>query len=168
LQAQLQTLQAENDTLHGELVAANDAAKNNSEAEQKIHALEAELQNRNNKISGLQTESQNLNNALNNRKEQIEELKTQNADLKQQIVAFNTKVAEMESSTVSEDVMAEIRARLDAEVKNNAELSQKYQTSEEKLLNLQATIDETSENIDSIVAKLEKVLEENGTNNDNN
>ena len=64
--------------------------------------------------------------------------------------------------------MAEIQRRLDEEQKQHAELQNKYELSEQKMQQMQQTIEQTGENIDDIVARLEKVLEENGAGNNNN
>lgn len=165
LEANVQTLTTEKEQLQISL----NAAQNNTEAENKIKELQNELENRNNKISGLQTELQNLNNALNNRKAQIEELTAKNAEKDQKITEAENKIAILEqNSSSSEDAVAQIQRQLDEEQKQHADLQQKYELSEQKMLQMQQTIEQTGENIDDIVARLEKVLEENGASNNNN
>ena len=53
-------------------------------------------------------------------------------------------------------------------LKQKEDLNQKYLSSAEKLTQMQQTISQTTENIDDVVARLEKVLEENGAGNGNN
>ena len=55
----------------------------------------------------------------------------------------------------------EQRAQLEEAEQKNAELTQ-------KLAQMQQTITQTTENIDDVVAKLEKVLKENGASDNNN
>lgn len=165
LQAQMQSVLQENEQLSAQLQQAQD----NAETEARLQSLQNELEIRNNKISGLQTEVQNLNTALSNRKNQIEELKVQIADLEDKLAAAEQKAAEMEiNSQNNTQVNAEIQAKLNEEVLQRDLWEQKYQDSAEKILQMQQTISETTENIDDVVSRLEKVLEEHGAGNNNN
>lgn len=124
-----------------------------------------ELTAKNNRISGLQTEVQNLNNALNNRKNQLEELDNKNKLLAAQL---SESQAKLESSAGNTEETNRLRNMLDEANKTIAEWAEKYRTAEEKLQQNQQAIDETSQQINSVIARLEKVLQENGTSNDNN
>ena len=165
LESQLQALADEREKLQAELLAA----QNNTDAENKIRELQAEAETRNNKMNGLQTEIQNLNTALTNRKAQIEELTAQNEALTQQLAATGNRIAELENAAAAANSAdAQIQARLDEAIKQKDELAQNYQQAEQKLAEMQQTITQTTENIDDVVARLEKVLEENGASNNNN
>ena len=165
LEAQNQALAGENEKLKVQLIAA----QNNTESEDKIKSLQAELEARANKISGLQTEVQNLNTALSNRKTQIEELNNKNSELVEKLNSAEAKVAELESNSVREDnATAELQIRLDEALAQNETLKQQYQQSEEHLLQMKQNVSQTAENIDDIVAKLERVLKENGASDNNN
>ena len=164
LEAQNRTLAEENEKLRVQLIAA----QNNTESEDKIKSLQAELEARSNKISGLQTEVQNLNTALSNRKTQIEELNNKNSELVEKLNSAEAKIGELESNSVREDnATAELQIRLDEALVQNETLKQQYQQSEEHLSQVRQTVSQTAENIDDVVAKLEKVLKENGASNNN-
>lgn len=165
LEAQSQTLSDENQKLKIELIAA----QNNTENEDKIKFLQNEAEAKANKISGLQTEVQNLNTALNNRKAQIEELHDKNNELTEKLSTAKAKISELESSSVNENnVATELQMRLDEALAQNEELKRLQQEGSERMLQMQQTISQTTDCIDDVVAKLEKVLEENGASNDNN
>lgn len=165
LQAQIQTLTDDKEKLKIDLIAA----QNDTEATNKIKALETEAENRNNKISGLQTEIQNLNNALSNRKTQIEELNTKCNELAQKLTVAENKIAEYETAAAADNnAAADLQARLNEAEAKNAELLQKCKDSEQKVTEMQHTIVQTTENIDDVVARLERVLEENGASDNNN
>lgn len=165
LEAQNQTFAGENEKLKVQLIAA----QNNTESEEKIKSLQAESEARANKINGLQTEVQNLNTALNNRKTQIEELNNKNSELVEKLNSAEAKIAELESNSVREDnAAAELQIRLDEALAQNETLKQQYQQSEEHLLQMKQNVSQTAENIDDVVAKLEKVLKENGASDNNN
>lgn len=164
LEAQNRTLAEENEKLRVQLIAA----QNNTENEEKIKSLQAESDARANKISGLQTEVQNLNTALSNRKMQIEELNNKNSELVEKLNSAEAKIGELESNSVREDnATAELQIRLDEALVQNETLKQQYQQSEEHLSQVRQTVSQTAENIDDVVAKLEKVLKENGASNSN-
>lgn len=165
LEAQAQTLANENEKLKVELIAA----QNNTEIQGKLQALQNEADARANRINGLQTEVQNLNTALNNRKAQIDELNNKNNELTQQLADATAKLNELESNAVREDnAAAELQSRLDETMAQNAELKRLQQENDERVQQMQQTISQTTVNIDDVVAKLEKVLKENGTSDDNN
>lgn len=164
LEAQNRTLAEENEKLRVQLIAA----QNNTENEEKIKSLQAEVEARGNKINGLQTEVQNLNTALSNRKMQIEELNNKNSGLVEKLNSAEAKIGELESNSVREDnAAAELQIRLDEALVQNETLKQQYQQSEEHLSQVRQTVSQTSENIDDVVAKLEKVLKENGASDNN-
>lgn len=165
LESQLQALADEKEKLQVELIAA----QNNTDAETQIKELQAEAETRNNKMNGLQTEIQNLNTALTNRKAQIEELTAQNGGLQQQLANAQNRIAELENAAAAANSAdAEIQTRLNEALRQKDELAQNYQQAEQKLAEMQQTITQTTENIDDVVARLEKVLEENGASNNNN
>lgn len=164
LEAQNQVLNNENEKLKAELISA----QNNTETADKLQELQAETEARAAKINGLQTEVQNLNTALDNRKRQIEELNNKNNELSAQLIAANNKINELENNSERDgNVATELQARLNNVLAQNEELKQNCQQSEERLAQMQQTISQTTENIDGVVAKLEKVLEENGAGNNN-
>ena len=164
LEAQNRTLAEENEKLRVQLIAA----QNNTENEEKIKSLQAEVEARGNKINGLQTEVQNLNTALSNRKMQIEELNNKNSELVEKLNSAEAKIGELESNSVREDnAAAELQIRLDEALVQNETLKQQYQQSEEHLLQMKQNVSQTAENIDDVVAKLEKVLKENGASDNN-
>lgn len=66
------------------------------------------------------------------------------------------------------DLLTNRQAQFDAVTLQKEELAGKCAAAEQKLAELQQTITQTSENIDDVVAKLEKVLEENGAGSNNN
>lgn len=90
LEAQVQTLNNENQKLKIDLIAA----QNNSENDEKIKSLQNDLELKANKINGLQTEVQNLNNALSNRKNQIEELNDKNNELSEKMQQMQQTVSQ--------------------------------------------------------------------------
>lgn len=164
LEAQSQTLDDENQKLKIELITA----RNNTENEDKIKSLQNEAEAKTNKISGLQTEVQNLNTALSNRKTQIEELHNKNNDLTEKLAIAEAKIKELESSAASENNAAsELQIRLDDALAQNEELKRLQQESSERVLQMQQTISQTTDSIDDVVTKLEKVLEENGASYNN-
>lgn len=164
LEAQSQTLDDENQKLKIELITA----RNNTENEDKIKSLQNEAEAKTNKISGLQTEVQNLNTALSNRKTQIEELHSKNNDLTEKLTIAEAKIKELESSAASENNAAsELQMRLDDALAQNEELKRLQQESSERVLQMQQTISQTTDSIDDVVTKLEKVLEENGASYNN-
>lgn len=164
LEAQSQTLDDENQKLKIELITA----RNNTENEDKIKSLQNEAEAKTNKISGLQTEVQNLNTALSNRKTQIEELHNKNNDLTEKLTIAEAKIKELESSAASENNAAsELQIRLDDALAQNEELKRLQQESSERVLQMQQTISQTTDSIDDVVTKLEKVLEENGASYNN-
>lgn len=124
-----------------------------------------ELEAKNNRISGLQTEVQNLNNALNNRKNQLEDLENKNKLLSAQLSETQAK---LENSTGNTEETTRLRTMLEEANTSIAEWSQKCRIAEEKLQQNQHEIDETAEQINGVIARLEKVLQENGTGNNNN
>lgn len=164
LEAQSKTLDDENQKLKIELITA----RNNTENEDKIKSLQNEAEAKTNKISGLQTEVQNLNTALSNRKTQIEELHNKNNDLTEKLAIAEAKIKELESSAASENNAAsELQIRLDDALAQNEELKRLQQESSERVLQMQQTISQTTDSIDDVVTKLEKVLEENGASYNN-
>lgn len=166
LEAQLESLKGEREKLKIDLIAAQN--KNNSEAEDKLNTLQNELDSKSSKINGLQTEIHNLNTALTNRKAQIEELNNKVNDLSQQLAAANLKVSEIENNAAGkDDSFAELQHRLDEALSVNEELQKQCDEREERLQQMQYTISQTTENIDDVVAKLERVLQENGAGNNN-
>lgn len=158
--------------LNAELAEMNrklQAADNHSETDALIQTLKNEVEVRNNRISGLQTEVQNLNTALTNRKTQIEELNTKNHDLSEQLTAAQAKIAEAEDSKAANSAsVSELQSQLSAALNEKEQLALQYGNAEQKLQEMQQRIAQTGENIDGIVARLEKVLEENGTGNNSN
>lgn len=117
-----------------------------------------------NKIISLQTEIQNLNNALLNRKNLIEELDNKNKLLAAQLTDTRQK---LETSAGNNEETVRLQSLLSAANAKISELQEKYTQAETKLKLNQQEIDETSEQINGVIARLEKVLEENGTGNDN-
>ena len=165
MEAQAKTMADENEKLKVELIAA----QNNTEIQGKLQALQNEADARANRINGLQTEVQNLNTALNNRKAQIDELNNKNNELTQQLATAAAKLNELESNAVREDnAAAELQSRLDETMAQNEELKRLQQENDERVQQMQQTISQTTVNIDDVVAKLEKVLEENGASDNNN
>ena len=124
-----------------------------------------ELEARNNRISGLQTEIQNLNNALNNRKAQIEDLDNKNKLLSAQLGEAQLK---LENSLGNNEETARLQALLDEKTAQSSAWEEKYNQAQENLKQNQANIDETAQQIDGVIARLEKVLQENGASNNNN
>lgn len=124
-----------------------------------------ELEARNNRISGLQTEIQNLNNALNNRKAQIEDLDNKNKLLSAQLGEAQIK---LENSLGNSEENARLQALLDEKTAQSSAWEEKYNEAQENLKQNQANIDETAQQIDGVIARLEKVLQENGASNNNN
>ena len=124
-----------------------------------------ELEARNNRISGLQTEIQNLNNALNNRKAQIEDLDNKNKLLSAQLGEAQIK---LENSLGNNEETARLQALLDEKTAQSSAWEEKYNEAQERLNQNQANIDETAQQIDGVIARLEKVLQENGASNNNN
>lgn len=128
-------------------------------------AHQQEMEAKNNKISGLQTEIQNLNNALNNRKIQIEELENKNRLLSAQLSELQTK---LENSASNTEETARLQSLLDNASAKSAEWEEKYNQTEELLRTNQQEFNETSQQLDGVIARLEKVLQENGTGNNSN
>lgn len=124
-----------------------------------------ELDVRNNRIAGLQAEIQNLNNALANRKNLIEELDNKNKLLVAQVGEMQNK---LNLSAGNSEETARLQQALSQANAQISEWEQKYNRAEEELKNHQHEIDETSTQINGVITRLEKVLEENGTSNDNN
>jgi chromosome segregation ATPase len=124
-----------------------------------------ELEARNNRISGLQTEIQNLNNALNNRKAQIEDLDNKNKLLSAQLGEAQIK---LENSLGNNEETARLQALLDEKTAQSSAWEEKYNQAQENLKQNQANFDETAQQIDGVIARLEKVLQENGASNNNN
>lgn len=149
---QIDLLKQENEKLKLEM----NSLQNNTENEQKIQQLQNELDSKTNKINGLQIEIQNLNTALSNRKQVIEDLENKNKELQIRFENINT------------EEIINIKNQLQDEIKEKEEITQKFQENELKMQEMQKTITSTSENIDNIVARLERILEENGTSNNNN
>ncbi len=135
----------------------------NTVQNQKV-SYQQELSVRNNKIAGLQTEIQNLNNALNNRKTQIEELENKNKLLSAQLGEAQVK---LESSVDNGAETARLQTLLDEAIAKSTEWEEKCNLAQENLKQNQQEIIETSEQIDGVIARLEKVLEENGASNNN-
>ena len=123
-----------------------------------------ELSAKNNKIAGLQTEIQNLNNALNNRKSQLEEMENKNKLLAAQLGEAQVK---LENSADNGAETAHLQAMLDEEKAKSSAWEEKCIAAEENLKQNQQEIVETSEQINGVIARLEKVLEENGAGNNN-
>lgn len=124
-----------------------------------------ELDVRSNRIAGLQAEIQNLNNALANRKNLIEELDNKNKLLVAQVGEMQNK---LNLSAGNSEETARLQQALSQANAQISEWEQKYNKAEEELKNHQHEIDETSTQINGVITRLEKVLEENGTSNDNN
>ena len=124
-----------------------------------------ELEAKNNRISGLQTEIQNLNNALNNRKAQIEDLDNKNKLLSAQLGEAQLK---LENSLGNSEETARLQALLDEKTAQSSAWEEKYNQEQENLKQNQANIDETAQQINGVIARLEKVLQENGASNNNN
>ena len=124
-----------------------------------------ELEAKNNRISGLQTEIQNLNNALNNRKAQIEDLDNKNKLLSAQLGEAQLK---LENSLGNSEETARLQALLDEKTAQSSAWEEKYNQAQENLKQNQANIDETAQQINGVIARLEKVLQENGASNNNN
>lgn len=124
-----------------------------------------ELEAKNSRISGLQTEIQNLNNALNNRKAQIEDLDNKNKLLSAQLGEAQLK---LENSLGNSEETARLQALLDEKTAQSSAWEEKYNQAQENLKQNQANIDETAQQIDGVIARLEKVLQENGASNNNN
>ena len=127
-------------------------------------SYQQELSARNNKIAGLQTEIQNLNNALNNRKTQIEELENKNQLLSAQLAEAQSR---LENSADNSAETARLQTLLDEAIAKSTEWEEKCNAAQESLKQNQQEIVETSEQIDGVIARLEKVLEENGASNNN-
>ena len=163
--AKAEVLNSENEKLKAEL----EAAKNNTENETRMQQMQNEIENKAAKIGNLQNEVQNLNNAIANRKTQLEELEAKNKELQEQLEEANGRVLTLEqTSSAGSSELEELKEQLAAETLQKEDLAQKCQDFETKLAEMQTTISQTSENIDDVVARLEKVLEENGASYTNN
>ena len=163
--AKAKVLNSENEKLKAEL----EAAKNNTENETRMQQMQNEIENKAAKIGNLQNEVQNLNNAIANRKTQLEELEAKNKELQEQLEEANGRVLTLEqTSSAGSSELEELKEQLAAETLQKEDLAQKCQDFETKLAEMQTTISQTSENIDDVVARLEKVLEENGASYNNN
>ena len=163
--AKAEVLNSENEKLKAEL----EAAKNNTENETRMQQMQNEIENKAAKIGNLQNEVQNLNNAIANRKTQLEELEAKNKELQEQLEEANGRVLTLEqTSSAGNSELEELKEQLAAETLQKEDLAQKCQDFETKLAEMQTTISQTSENIDDVVARLEKVLEENGASYNNN
>ena len=163
--AKAEVLNSENEKLKAEL----ETAKNNTENETRMQQMQNEIENKAAKISNLQNEVQNLNNALTNRKTQLEEFEAKNKELQEQLEEANGRVLTLEqTSSAGNSELEELKEQLAAETLQKEDLAQKCQDFETKLAEMQTTISQTSENIDDVVARLEKVLEENGASYNNN
>ena len=143
----------------------------NSVVEELIVAVQSqkakylqELDAKNLKIGGLQTEIQNLNNALNNRTAQIEDLINKNNLLTAQLGEMQLK---LENSVAGNQETARLQSLIDEANTKSAEWEEKYLASQERLKQNQENIENTAQQIDGVIARLEKVLEENGASNNN-
>ena len=162
--AKAEVLNSENEKLKAEL----EAAKNNTENETRMQQMQNEIENKAAKIGNLQNEVQNLNNAIANRKTQLEEFEAKNKELQEQLEEANGRVLTLEqTSSAGNSELEELKEQLAAETLQKEDLAQKCQDFETKLAEMQTTISQTSENIDDVVARLEKVLEENGASYNN-
>lgn len=162
--ASVQQLSVEKEKLQADLVSA----QKNAEDAQKNEALKNEIDAKTNKINGLQTEVQNLNNALTNRKAQIEDLENKNKLLSVQLVELNNKLESLQSANNSNDSEVEnLKVQLAEETRAKEDWALKCGDAEKKIIEMQLTINQTTDNIDVVVARLEKVLEENGASNNN-
>jgi chromosome segregation ATPase len=158
LEQQVQSLQSAKEKLAADLNAAQD----NTESEAKIKELENLADSRAEKIDGLQAEVQKLNAVLANQKAQIEENEKQKYALEQQLTETKNKVTALEQAQASgSSAITDLQNRLDAALSEKDELKQKIEQ-------MQQTITQTTDDIDSVVARLEKVLQENGASNNNN
>lgn len=119
---------------------------------EKQRNLQNELAGKEEKLSRLQEDVQNLNNTLANRDAEISE--------------NVAKIAALENASGSESEA--LRNELAAKTQQYDDLNLQYQQAQQKLEEMHHTISQTSENIDSVVARLEKVLEENGAGDNNN
>ena len=101
--------------------------------------------------------SEELNAAKNNTaaETKIKELEDLAENRNNKISGLQTEVQNLNTA------LANRKAQLEEVEQKNAELVQ-------KLAQMQQTIAQTTENIDDVVAKLEKVLNENGASNNNN
>ena len=159
-------LQAEQDKTALESAKADVLSNEN---ENRMQQMQNEIENKAAKISNLQNEVQNLNNAIANRKTQLEELEAKNKELQEQLEEANGRVLTLEqTSSAGSSELEELKEQLAAETLQKEDLAQKCQDFETKLAEMQTTISQTSENIDDVVARLEKVLEENGASYTNN
>ena len=73
-----------------------------------------------------------------------------------------------QTSSAGSSELEELKEQLAAETLQKEDLAQKCQDFETKLAEMQTTISQTSENIDDVVTRLDKVLEENGASYNNN
>ena len=90
-------------------------------------------------------------------------------ELQEQLEDANGRVLTLEqTSQAGNSELEELKEQLAAETLQKEDLTQKCQDFEAKLAEMQTTISQTSENIDDVVARLEKVLEENGASYNNN
>ena len=131
-----------------DLSAALEAEKNKTAASvAQINALEEQ----NKQLS------EELNAAKNNTaaESKIKELEDLAENRNNKISGLQTEVQNLNTA------LANRKAQLEEVEQKNAELVQ-------KLAQMQQTIAQTTENIDDVVAKLEKVLNENGASNNNN
>ena len=124
-----------------------------------------ETQAANAKIVGLQTEVQNLNNALVNRKNLLVELDNKNKLLVAQLQETQTK---LENSVGNNEQAARLQTLLDEANAKISEWETKYNQAQAKIEQSQHEIDETSQQINGVIARLGKVLEENGASDDSN
>lgn len=124
-----------------------------------------DIEIKNNKINNLQTEIQNLNNALSNRKSQLEELENKIKLLSAQLIEAQQRIEEQQSCGSEE--LQQTKSLLEDERKQKEEWINKYNESENNLQQSKNAINETTVQIDNVIARLEKVLEENGASNNN-
>lgn len=104
-------------------------------------------------------------NAAQNNSENEEKI----AQLQSLADSRNSKINGLQTEVQNLNVaLANRKNQLEEAENKNAEWAQKYEELEQKLAQMQQTITQTTDDIDDVVARLEKVLEENGASNNNN
>lgn len=149
----VENLVVKNETLQKELILASD----NSKTESKILELQNCVDDYIRQNENLKNEIESLKNEIVEKTSQISELENNKELLKQQFENMQLNVNEIE----------DIKAKLFDEIKQKEELEQKYRSSELRISEMQNTINLTTENIDNVVARLERILEENGASGNN-
>ena len=122
-------------------------------------------------VAAVQTQKQKYtqdietkNNKIN-RKSQLEELENKIKLLSAQLIEAQQRIEEQQSCGSEE--LQQTKSLLEDERKQKEKWINKYNESENNLQQSKNAINETTVQIDNVIARLEKVLEENGASNNN-